>query len=271
MRNNYYIKYSDLSKLNDTQTPVGVIIDTREIHYDEFIDFMTNLNNEKLNYVIHTFILVTEFSPIDTPNLLKENTRDDFFYCFHNEEDFREEIGALEHELKSQIIGYKVCATGIDILMHRFNGISNIIVTSPFLNDENELQMLKKLGYRIFATANQSNPYKEFVSPCWIRPEGIPLYEETINDFFIVSDENVNINVALNAYISNGYLGDIKDFLVGFNIASNTFRDSVNLITGPFDYKRTVCKADCMRCKTCEREFELAKQLLNRQTEKNKV
>lgn len=251
MNNLFYIDYSELKNLKNTATPIGVIIRMDEIKLDEFNTFMMKIVNDTEGHSIEKVIIDLEFNFEVVNNLqISEN----IYYRFYNEDQKRAAISTLKEELRERIIGIHTCSTGVEILRYRAIGISNIVLASPFINDDVELQMLEKIGYTIFAVPNYNNNFGSQIDSNWIRPESIELYN-CINNWILVSDKTKNIDTIISAYTQKQWIGKISDFLVNFDKSFNTYRNLNNLLSPTFDVRRTVCRGECLNCNKCEKEF----------------
>lgn len=260
MNNLYYIDYSELSNFKDHTTPIGIVIDMFQVHQENFNKFMIDLYEDKLPHNINKIIVKMD---INQNTLARLNYHKDIFYMFYNEDDYYEEISNLDNDMKKQIIGAQVCSYGVQILKYRALGISNVFVASPFINDDTELNMLKSIGYNLYAVPNMNNSFGEVIDSNWIRPEGIKYYP-SINNWILATSENSNINTIFSAYLEETWIGNIGDYLVNFNNSLNKYNNYPNILLPSFDMKRAYCKAECLSCNSCAKEFALNHKITNR-------
>ena len=249
----FYIKYNRLEEIRDTQTPIGVVIDTREFGSEEFDRFVNSLEEDSHN--IQSTIIKTEFNPEIAESM---STNEDVYYVFSNELEMRKEIQSLPRALQKRIIGNKICRTGVDIILYRMSGITNVQVASPLINSKVDLEMLKALGWTLFTTPNLNDSWGDMVDPNWIRPEGIHLYDDLISGYLLASDGGSNVNVILRAYLSETWLGDLRDFLVNFDNDINPYRNQRNLLMPTFDVMRSTSGDNQYFFESMKREFELS-------------
>lgn len=263
MENTFFIDYKNNEKVMNGKTPYGLIIDLDELGEKRLNIFLNKMYKDQkyINNNVKKIILKMDYQE----NLFKNiDITDNIYFIFNNEEslDIRMSIMELSDTIKKHIIGKKICTTGVDILLYRVIGIKNIFVGSPLINDADELKMLQKIGYTLYAIPNIINSLIGFRDPNWIRPEGIKLYPN-INNWVLYSSDNKNIKTILNAYYKGGYVGPVKNYLINFDNSYNKDINIINFFNPTFDIKKTICKANCQYCDSCNRELQINHQMTN--------
>lgn len=259
MKNLFYINYNKLKYFTNKESEIGVILDVNELGLNTLHDFITKIMEDKIDFNIRRVLVKLDVEQ-DSITKLKIDDRDILYYSFNNEEEIRQYIETMPEDVKKRVIGKKICKSGVDILSYRAIGISNIFISSPIINDSSQLEMLKKIGYTLFCVPNYNRNFGSEIDPSWIRPEAVSLYDN-INDWILECCQSMNINTIYNAYSKGAWLGSIKDFLVGFNESYNIYRNTRNMLIPTFDFKRVHCRADCLNCNKCIREFNLTKNI----------
>lgn len=267
MENIFFIDYKENDKIISETIPYGIIIDLLELGEKRINIFLNKLyqNPDFLKKNVKKIILKTEYNKELFNNIV---SLDNIYFIFNNEEEIenRLSIMQLSDEIKSHIIGKRICTTGVDILLYRAIGIKNIFIGSPLINDADELKMLEKIGYTLYAIPNIINPLIGFNDPNWIRPEGIKLYPN-IHNWILYSNEEKNIKIILESYYKGGYIGKIKNFLINFDTSYNSYLNIENFLNPTFDIKRTICKGKCQFCDSCNRELKINNQITAYKTE----
>lgn len=257
MEKNIFIYYNDLIKAKRlSNIKLSVIIDLTSykniyIINNKLSEIKNNLINKNINidkifiisYYYKELIEYIEGSDIYT------------FITFVDEQEHRLEISNLTNEQKEHLVGATSVNSGVQIVFYKVIGIKNLIIESPLLNDENNLQMLNNLGYNnLFAIPNKFE-FDGIIDSNWIRPEGISLYKKFIPNYILSFDKNTNIDTVINAYASEKWIGNIGDIVTNISKNSKIAKTS-NILSYAFDKRRMNCGAECHRCIHCERDID---------------
>lgn len=254
----FYINYNRFEELKNKERAIGVIVDTREMGENEFDKFMFQYVNDELPHgdKIESFIIKMPFLP-DAADAMPVDKN--LHYMFTNEEKYRKEISELPKAFLKQVIGNKICNTGVDIVFYRAIGVTSVQIGSPLINDIDALKNIAKdARWTLYNTPNYNQIWGDAVDLSWIRPEGIEIYDGVVDNFLLMSSPDMDINSIVGAYRSGGWLGDLKDFLVNFNVDNNPYRNQMNLFSPTFDALKSVCGDNVAHIESLKREFELS-------------
>lgn len=257
-----FIYYEDIDKVNSIKDiEINLIMNLG--NYSNLFTMKNKLEEAKnkiinKNLNVKNFFIVSYFYEeiieyiVNMPNFA--------FVSFIDEEDYRVEISEFTDEEKSHIVGYKSVNSGVGIIFYKMIGIKNLIIDAPLLNDEQNLRMLRGLGYNnLFATPNVML-YGGNQDPTWIRPEGVSLYKKYITNFILNCNNKVNIDTVIRAYTQEEWIGKISDIIVGAE-ENKYIVNTHNLFSYEFDHKRMNCRANCHTCPSCDRAVDYINRL----------
>lgn len=259
MKKLFYVNYNRLKEIDNKNTPIGVVLDTREIGTTDYENFLQDIIAESsfLSLNVQSIIIKLEFTE-QVVELMKNHLDTDVYYVFYNEDIVRSEIQKLPTELVDRVIGNKICKTAVDVILYRMSGINKIQIASPLINTMDTLKVLKSMGWTLLTAPNINDSWGDMIDPNWIRPEGLKLYEEVIDSYILSASNTVKINTVLNAYTKGAHIGDLKDFIVNFNHDLNPYRNQKNFLSETFDIVRANSGDNMYHFERIKREFETA-------------
>lgn len=264
---NIFILYEDLMKTKRlSNTELCVILDlTQYEDIDSVKKFLKKASKKIISkgVIIKKFLFISYYYKeiFDFLSDMKIYS----FVSFVDEEEHREEISDLKDEDKEHIVGINSVNSGVGIVFYKVIGIKNIIIESPLLNDEQNLKMLKELGYNNLFTIPNIKLYSDIIDSNWIRPEGITLYKNVIPNYILYFSEKNNIDTVITAYLREKWLGKVGDMLITIK-DDDILNNTTNILPYTFDIRRMNCRAECHNCIKCERDIDY----INRITRKSK-
>lgn len=254
---NLFIHYDDLlkaKKINNIK--LSVIFDLTsykniDIIKEKLIELKKTLINKNIN-VQKLFIISYYYKElIDYIEDIDLFT----YVTFADEENFRVEISNLTDEQKKHIVGASPVSSGVGIVFYKVIGIKNLIVESPLLNDEQNLELLNELEYNdLFVVPNRLE-YTNTIDPNWIRPEAVTLYKKLIPNYILSFDETTNVDTVIRAYTTEKWIGNIGDIVSNID-KEHYIAKTPNSLPYSFDKGRMSCGANCHSCIRCERGFD---------------
>lgn len=261
---NLFICYNDLIKAKRvSNTELSVIINLTS--YKNLFTIKKKLEEIK-NNLINKNIKIKKLFIISYyyKELIEyiENLELYTYITFADEEDYRVEISNLTDTQKEHIVGATPVNSGVGIVFYKTIGIKNLIIETPLLNDEQNLVMLKELGYNNLFTIPNKIEYYNTIDSNWIRPEAISLYKKLIPNYILVFDNDVNIDTVIAAYASEQWIGNIGDIVTNINKESE-FAKTNNLLSYSFDKRRMSCRANCHACINCKRDLDYINRIKN--------
>ena len=261
---NLFIYYDDLIKAKRiSNVELSVIINLT--NYKNLFTIKKKLEEIKNNLINKNIKLKNLFIISYYYKELLEYVEDLELYTyitFADEENYRVEISNLTDSQKEHIVGASPVSSGVGIVFYKTIGIKNLIIESPLLNDEQNLALLKDLGYNnLFAIPNKIEYYNTIDSN-WIRPEAISIYKKSIPNYILVFDEFVNIDTVIAAYASEQWIGNIGDIVTNIDKESE-FAKTTNLLSYAFDKRRMNCRANCHSCINCKRDLDYINRIKN--------
>lgn len=249
----FYIDIKHLDKIT-TNAPIGVIMEA--IDRVSLTEIQKILKSDKHN--VKSVIIYTYY----TENTIFYDI-DNVYYAFYNEAEARETLHNLSDKDKKHILGAKPCTSGVEILMYKVIGITNIIISSPLINSIETLKELTHTGYKFFTIANLNKTKDGVMDPSWIRPEGIFIYDDCICNYFLTGQSNT-IDTIVNGYLRENGVGFLDNYIKNLKEMGHDFEQVPNMLPITFDEMRANCGADCIHCRGCKRFIDFGNNFKNK-------